>query len=157
MKKLLILSLLVFTSVCFAQIESFDSTYINELKQDVWGTYREIVEDNLTLTEDQATIFWPLCDAYIADLGKIFEKRVEIISNYMMNYYAMDDATAKDLLNKSIQSEQEILNTRRDYINKMLEKLPAPLVGKFFQVDVRVTALANLVRMSSVPLVREEE
>ena len=42
-------------------------------------------------------------------------------------------------------------------LDKMFEQLPAPLVGKFFQIDNRVSALVDLVRMSSTPLVRDEE
>jgi hypothetical protein len=49
------------------------------------------------------------------------------------------------------------LDLRKEYLNKMFEQLPAPLVGKFFQIDNRVSALLDLVRMSATPLVRDEE
>lgn len=157
MKKLLGLSLLVFTSLSFAQIESFDSTYIEGLKKDVGGTFKEIVKENLKLTEDEAKIFWPLFDEYLAARGPLFEERVNITEEYMMNYYAMDDATAKDLIYKTVQSNQDLLDLRKEYLNKMFEQLPAPIVGKFFQIDNRVSALLDLVRMSATPLVRDEE
>jgi len=149
--------LLLFTSLSFAQIESFDSTYIEGLKKDVGGTFKEIVKDNLKLTEDEANKFWPLFDEYMAARSPIFEERVSITEEYMMNYYAMDDATAKDLIIKSMQSYQDLIDLRKDYINKMFEVLPAPLVGKFFQLDNRVSAVLDLVRMSATPLVRDEE
>ena len=157
MKKLLVLSLLVFTSLSFAQIESFDSTYIEGLKKDVGGTFKDIVKDNLKLTEDEAKVFWPLFDEYMAARSPIFEERVSLTEEYMMNYYAMDDATAKDLINKSIQSQQDLTDLRKEYLNKMFEVLPAPLVGKFFQLDNRVSTVLDLVRMSATPLVRDEE
>lgn len=157
MKKLLVLSLLVFTSLSFAQIESFDSTYIEGLKKDAGGTFKEIVKENLTLTEDEAKVFWPLFDEYLSARGPIFEERVNITEEYMMNYYAMDDATAKDLINKSMQSYQDLMELRKEYVNKMFEVLPAQLVGKFFQIDNRVSTVLDLVRMSATPLVREEE
>ena len=157
MKKLLVLSLLVFTSLSFAQIESFDSTYIEGLKKDVGGTFKDIVKDNLKLTEDEAKVFWPLFDEYLAARSPIFEERVSITEEFMMNYYAMDDATAKDLINKAIQSQQDLMDVRKEYLNKMFEVLPAPLVGKFFQLDNRVSAVVDLVRMSATPLVRDEE
>ncbi|MBE0570606.1 MAG: hypothetical protein IH618_03605 [Ignavibacteriaceae bacterium] len=157
MKKLLVLSLLVFTSLSFSQIESFDSTYIEGLKKDVGGTFKEIVKENLKLTEDEAKIFWPLFDEYMAARSPIFEERVSITEEYMMNYYALDDATAKDLINKSVQSNQDLLDLRKEYLDKMFEQLPAPLVGKFFQLDNRISALVDLVRMSATPLVRDEE
>lgn len=157
MKKLLILITLLVSSLSFAQIQSFDSTYIEGLKKDVGGTFREIVKENLELSADEAKIFWPLFDEYMAERSPVFEERVNITEEYMMNYYALDDATAKDLINKSVQSNQKLLDLRKEYLNKMFEQLPAPLVGKFFQIDNRVSALVDLVRMSSTPLVREKE
>ncbi len=156
MKKLLVL-VLVFTSLSFAQIESFDSTYIDGIKKDLGGTFKEIVKDNLKLTEDEANKFWPLFDEYMAARSPIMEEKVAITEEFMMNYYAMDDATAKDLLAKTMKSYQDLLDLRKEYVNKMFEQLPAPIVGKFFQIDNRVTAVAEVVRMSATPLVRDEE
>ena len=157
MKKLLVLLVLVFTSLSFAQIESFDSTYIDGIKKDLGGTFKEIVKDNLKLTEDEANKFWPLFDEYMAARNPIMEEKVAITEEFMMNYYAMDDATAKDLLAKTMKSYQDLLDLRKEYVNKMFEQLPAPIVGKFFQIDNRVTAVAEVVRMSATPLVRDEE
>jgi len=157
MKKISVLFILVFASITFAQIESFDSSYIDELKADVWGTYVEIVTDNLTLTAEQAEIFWPMLDQFIADRNKVADMRIKNTEEYMINYYDLDDAKAKDLLNKAVEIEQERMNVSREFMDKLLEKFPPQLVGKFFQLDARLTALMDLVRMSSVPLVREEE
>jgi len=157
MKKLIVLSLLFFASVSFAQIQSFDSEYIEEVKADAWGTYVEIVADNLTLTDEQVQIFTPILESYIADQTKVADMRIQNTKDYMMNYYDLDDATAAKLLNKAMEIEQERLNIRREYMDKMLEKLPPQIVGKFFQLDARIFALIDLVRMSATPLVREEE
>lgn len=157
MKKLFVFFLLIFASINFAQIESFDSEYIDEVKADAWGTYIEIIDDNLVLTDEQAEIFMPMLEQYLADQGKVADMRVKNTENYMMNYYDLDDATAKELLNKAVEIEQERMNIRREYMDKMLEKLPPQVVGKFFQLDARIFALIDLVRMSSIPLVREED
>jgi hypothetical protein len=157
MKTLTLVLILMFFSVSFAQIESFDSEYIDEIKQDAWGTYVEIVADNLTLTDEQAQIFAPMLESYIADQTKVADMRIQNTKDYMMNYYDLDDDTATKLLNKAVEIEQERLNIRREYMDKMLEKLPPQVVGKFFQLDARIFALIDLVRMSSIPMVREEE
>lgn len=157
MKKLLFLFTFLITSFGFAQIASFDSTYIADIKNDLAGTFREVVEDNMKLSEDHAKIFWPLFDKYLTARNPIFEERIRITEDYMINYYGMDDETAKDLLNRSAQLNLDLSNIKKEYLNLMLEQLPAPLVGKFFQIDTRFQALADLVRMSSTPLVRDEE
>jgi hypothetical protein len=157
MKKLIVFSLLVFTALSYAQIDSFDSSYIDEVKADAWGTYVEIIGDNLTLTDEQVQIFTPILESYIADQTKVADMRIENTKDYMMNYYDLDDATATKLLNKGVEIEQERMNIRREYMDKMLENLPPQVVGKFFQLDARIFALIDLVRMSSIPLVRQGE
>lgn len=157
MKKISVLFALIFASTSFAQIDSFDSSYIDEVKADAWGTYIQIIGDNLTLTDEQAQILAPIMESYIADQNKVADMRVKNTENYMMNYYDLDDATATDLLNKAFEIEQERLNIKREYVDKMLEKLPPTVVGKFFQLDARIFALIDLVRMSSIPLVRQGE
>ena len=157
MKKISFLIVLIFASITFAQIESFDSEYIDEVKQDAWGAYVEIIGDNLTLTDEQAQIFAPMLESYIADQSKVADMRIENTKDYLMNYYDLDDATATKLLNKAVEVEQERMNIRREYMDRMLEKLPPQVVGKFFQLDARIFALIDLVRMSSIPLVRQGE
>lgn len=157
MKKLFLIPMLFIASLTFAQIESFDNSYIEALKEDVIATSKEIVMQNLKLTEEEAKIFWPLYDEYMAAHAPIVDNRVKITEEYMMNYYGMDDATAKDLISKTMQSYQDLLDLKKEYVNKMFEVLPAPVVGKFFQLDNRISALVDLVRMSATPLIREEE
>jgi hypothetical protein len=157
MKKLFLIPMLFIASFTFAQIESFDNSYVEGLKEDVVATSKEIVMQNLKLTEDEAKIFWPLYDEYMAAHAPIVDNRVKITEEYMMNYYGMDDETAKDLISKTMQSYQDLLDLKKEYVNKMLEQLPAPVVGKFFQLDNRISALVDLVRMSATPLVRDEE
>lgn len=157
MKKLFILTFLFGSSICFAQIESFDSTYIEGIKKNVKSAITEIVKDNMTLTEEQAKIFWPLFNDYIAAYDSIRNQSAAIIEEYMMNYYGMDDKTAKELLTKSMKLNEEVFTLKKKHLDIMLGKLPAVVVGKFFQIDARTTALVDVVRMSSVPLVRKPE
>lgn len=157
MKKLLVLQILFIASFTFAQIDSFDSSYIERLKKDVDVTSKEIVGENLKLTGEEAKIFWPLYDEYMSARNPIIDHRIEIVAEYMKNYSSMDDKTAKDLINKSLKSYRDLLDVKEKYINKMYEHLPAPLVGKYFQIDNRLSALLDLIRMSSIPLIQNEK
>ena len=157
MKKLLILSLLIFCSLGFAQIESFESDYVEMLKKNIQDESRMIVADNLTLTEEQAEIFWPLYDEYDAAYDKLVDERVKVIEDYMMNYYGLDEETGKELITKSIELKQKVVDIQKEYINKMLDVLPISVVGKFFQIDNRITAIIDIARMANLPFIREEE
>ncbi|MDH3267410.1 MAG: hypothetical protein OEM46_01010 [Ignavibacteria bacterium] len=157
MKKLIIMSLLFFCSFGFAQVESFESGYVEMLKKDIQENSRQIVADNLTLTEKQAKIFWPLYDDYDAAYDKLVDERVKVIEDYMMNYYGLDEETGKALITKSMDLKQKAVDIQKEYINKMMKDLPVSVVGKFFQIDNRIAAIIDIARMANLPLVREEE
>ena len=157
MKKLFVFFLLIFTSMSFAQIESFESDYVQMLKKDIQEASKQIVADNLTLTEEQATIFWPLYDEYDAAYDNLVNERVKVIEEYIMNYYGLDEAIGKDLISKSINLKYKAVDLQKEYIDKMLEVLPISVVGKFFQLDNRIAALIDIGRMSNLPMIREED
>lgn len=157
MKKTIILASLLFCSLGFAQVESFESEYVEMLKKDIQAESRKIVADNLTLTEDQSKIFWPIYDEYDAAYDKMVDERVEVIKEYMMNFYGMDEETGRKLIAKSIDLKEKAVDLQKKYINKMLEVLPISVVGKFFQIDNRIAAIIDITRMANLPLLREEE
>jgi hypothetical protein len=157
MKKLVILPLLLIFSTGFAQIESFESEYVEMLKKNIQDESRLIVAENLTLTEEQAEIFWPLYDEYDAAYDGLVNERVKVIEDYMMNYYGLDEEVGKELIAKSIELKKKAVDLQEEYVNKMLEVLPISVVGKFFQIDNRIAALIDIARMANIPLMREEQ
>lgn len=157
MKKIIIISLLLFSSFGFAQVKSFESDYVEMLKKDIQENSKQIVSDNLTLTEEQAKIFWPIYDEYDKAYDKLVDERVGVIKDYMMNYYGLDEETGKELITKSIDLKQKAVDIQKEYINKMMKVLPISVVGKFFQIDNRISAIIDIARMANLPLIREEE
>ena len=157
MKKLIFIPLLLFVTYSSAQIKSFESEYVDMLKKDIQAESRNIVANNLTLTDEQAKVFWPLYDEYDAAYDKMVNDRVEVIKDYMMHYYGMDEGKGKELIDKSINLKEKAVDLQKEYINKMLEVLPISVVGKFFQIDNRIAAIIDITRMANLPLMREEE
>ena len=75
MKKIIVLSVLFFCSFGFAQVEAFDADYIEAFKKDVQAESRKMVNENLTLTEEEGKVFSEelICDI-IVDKYKTFLK-----------------------------------------------------------------------------------
>jgi len=157
MKKLAILILFFACAVGYSQTEHFETAYIQLIKKDIQAESRNIVEGNLELTDEQAAIFWPLYDEYDVAYDAVVDERLKIIEDYMLDYYALDDETTKDLINRSMELNQKILDTKKEYTDKMLDVLPATVVGKFFQIDSRIGAVIDVIRLSTIPLIRKEE
>ncbi len=106
MKNLTIILLLgLFVSVN-AQTEYFE-TDIQGIRTDIREVAKEIVAENVELTPDQAKIFWPLYDEYMAELALLGDKEVKLTEEYMLNFYLMEEKTASNLLD-------DVLNLERD-------------------------------------------
>jgi len=156
MKKLSIILTLLFAVAGYAQIEHFEADYIQLFKKDVQAEARSIIEDNLELTEKQAKEFWPLYDEYDAAMDLLFDERINLYAEYLLDYLALSDETAVELIGKFSAFDQNKLDTQNKFTQKFMEILPAKVVGKFLQLDHRIDLMIELQKTSRIPLIKIE-
>ena len=111
----------------------------------------------MELTPDQAKIFWPLYDEYMAELALLGDKEVKLTEEYMPNFYLMEEKTASNLLDEVLNLERDKQSLKAEYIRKMKKVLPAKVVGKFYQVQRRLELLIDAEKVSRIPLLKKEE
>ena len=157
MKKLFIISILVLLAVSTINAQFFKQSDIDIYKNDVAGQAKNLVKEHLDLTEDQAKIFWPLYDEYHSKSEKILNEELMFLEDYLMHYYILDDAKAKELVGKSITLKRNRLDLQEEYFEKMSKVLPAKLAGKFLQIDTRLNLMINQQRSEKMPLVRDQD
>ena len=156
MKNLTIILLLgLFVSVN-AQTEYFE-TDIQGIRTDIREVAKEIVAENLELTTEQAKIFWPLYDEYMAEVKILGDQEIKLTEEYMLNFYLMEEKTASNLLEDVLDLERDKQSLKSEYIRKMKKVLPAKVVGKFYQIDRRLSLLIDAEKVSRVPLLKKEE
>ena len=156
MKNLIIVLLLgLFVSVN-AQTEYFE-TDIQGIRTDIREVAKEIVAENMVLTADEAKIFWPLYDEYMAEVKLLGDQEVKLTEEYMLNFYLMEEKTASNLLDDVLNLERDKQSLKSEYIRKMKKVLPAKVVGKFYQIEKRLTLLIDAEKVSRIPLLKKEE
>ena len=156
MKNLTIILLLGLFVSLNAQTEYFE-TDIRGIRTDIREVAKEIVAENLELTTEQAKIFWPLYDEYMAELALLGDKEVKLTEEYMLNFYLMEEKTASNLLDEVLNLERDKQSLKSEYIRKMKKVLPAKVVGKFYQIDRRLSLLIDAEKVSRIPLLKKEE
>ncbi len=156
MKKLSIILTLLFAVAGYAQTENFEADYVQLFKKDVQAEARSIIEDNLELTEEQAKEFWPLYDEYDAAMDLLFDERVNLYAEYLLDYLALSDETAADLIDKFSAFDQRKLDTQNKFTQMFMEVLPAKVVGKFLQLYHRIDLMVELQKTSNIPLIKIE-
>lgn len=114
---------------------------------------KALVANNMPLTQAQADAFWPVYDAYQADLSAINDRTMALISNYASNYNAMTEQVASQLTTGMIQIEQDRVNLMKSYLPQFQKVLPAKLVARYYQIENKIRAAIVYSLSDQIPLV----
>ena len=112
-----------------------------------------LVAGNMDLTEAEAAKFWPVYDAYQADLGKIAERTVTLIKNYAASYETMTDEAADKLLTELLGIEKDRVALMQSYRPRFAAVVPARKVSRYYQIENKIRAVINYELADAIPLV----
>jgi len=115
---------------------------------------KRIVGANMQLTEEEQKGFWPLYDTYQAELNKLEDKEIALITMYAEHYQDMTDQKAQELLDQFLAVDEEALKVRRAHVKKFLKVLPAKRVARYVQVENKLNAIVNYDLARGIPLVK---
>jgi|SRR5208337_2073462 len=128
-------------------------TDIQLLRSDVQAGKNQIIADTMQFTGAESLAFWPVYRDYAHDQQEIGDDRVQLIKDYAQNFDSMDDAKARDMVQRMINIEDRTLNLREDYWPRFMKALGAKRAAKFYQVDNRLTLIVNLQLTAEIPLI----
>ena len=153
MKRIFLACTLLFACTAFAQ-DSMDQ-WIKMLKEDLKAHKKDIVTEEMkTFTPEEAKRFWPIYDAYNAELGKFVDARLAVMKAYIDDYDTLTDAQATELLNRrfNIQKQRNALD---DKYRKQFETALSPKrLVRFYQIEHQLQLLIELQATSSLPLAK---
>jgi hypothetical protein len=155
MKNLTIVLLLGLFFSVNAQTKYFE-TDIQGIRSDIREVSKEIFAENMVLTPDEAKIFWPLYDEYMAEVKILGDKEVALTEEYMLNYMLMEEATAGNLLEDILNLERDKQSLKSEYVRKMKKVLPAKVVGRFYQIERRLSLLIDAEKVSRMPMLKKD-
>ena len=151
MKKLLFVLALLSVVPVFA-----DDVTLNQFVQLLKTDLRAQAKDNIrrgmvTFTDEEAKLFWPVYDAYMAELGSFLDARVALIASYADDYDNMTDAKAQELLNRRF--EQLKLRDKLDvkYRPQFAKTLSPRRLVRFYQIQHELEVLIELRAVSQIP------
>jgi len=126
---------------------------IEMLRANLRAQRKQIVAENMTLTADEATKFWPIFDQYRKEAIKPNDERWALIKEYAANYSTMTDAQAQDYMKRATAVEQQLLELRMKYV-PIFEKVISPKkTALWYQIDRRIDLLINLQLSTTIPMV----
>jgi len=128
-------------------------TDIQLLRSDLQSAKNQVIADTMKFTDAESTAFWPVYRDYTHDQHVIADKRLQVIKDYAKFYDTMDDAKAKDMVQRMMNVDDELLNLREKYWPKFEQALGAKRAAKFYQVDNRLSLMINVQLASQIPLI----
>lgn len=90
-----------------AQSNNITDQDVEMLRVDLRAQRKQIVAQNMTLTADEATKFWPIFDQYRQEAIKPNDERWAVIKEYAANYSTMTDEQAQDYIKRATTVDQQ--------------------------------------------------
>ena len=137
-----------------AQLEAEFEKNLAMMRQDLRSNKKQILAANLPLTDVEATKFWPVYDAYVAEMKTRNDEFYGVIKDYAVNQKTMTDAQAMALIKRWADIQVATAQVRQKYIPLVEKVLPGKKAALFFQIDRRIYALMDMQVASVLPLVQ---
>jgi hypothetical protein len=126
--------------------------FIELLRKDVRSQKKQIIAENMGLTDGEAEKFWPVYDRYAADLSKIYDTKLALLNDYTERNSTMTGEQAENYIRKRGEIEQSIMQLRLKYMPEFRRVLSGRETALFYQLDWRLD-LAIDVELAQVPLI----
>lgn len=125
-----------------------------DLVRSIYQTDRQaFVTEALQLTESEGKTFWPLYQAYRADVDKIGDGLVKLVLEYGDLYPNVSDADARRLLKEYLALEQKLVKKRSWYLKRAGKTLPAAKALRWAQVENRMDLALRLQLAGTIPII----
>jgi hypothetical protein len=126
---------------------------IQMLRSEIGKDRREIVKNNMLLTESEGPRFWPLYDQYRAEINKLGDRRTRLITDYAANRNSMSEDEAARLTKERFQIQKDKLDIQESYYKKMSKALSERTAARFFHIDSKLDTALDAQLAARIPLV----
>ena len=137
--------------------DAFTNQQFALLLKDIRSIKKQVIAANLTLTDSEATKFWPVYEQYSADFGKINEARTITIKEYSDGYGTLTDDQADSLIRRWLDTDISAAQLRQKYVPIMRKVLSGKKAATFFQLDRRISMMIDVQLTSQLPLVQSQD
>jgi Spy/CpxP family protein refolding chaperone len=121
------------------------------LKQ-VMTDRKSVYANNLKLTEDESKKFWPIYDAYEAEVKKVNDRFLANLNRFVENYDTLSESDAADVLKEKMAIEKQREALKQEYTRKVAKVLPPKKALRYAQIETRVDNMLRRDVYSLIPL-----
>jgi Spy/CpxP family protein refolding chaperone len=126
--------------------------FIELLRKDVRSQKKQIIAENMDLSDAEAERFWPVYDQYSAELSRVYDTKIALLNDYTENYGTMTGEQAENYIRKRAEVEQSIMQLRLKYVPAFRKVLSGRETALFYQLDWRLGLVID-IELVQVPLI----
>jgi hypothetical protein len=145
------------TGVLVKNADNLSDQQLALMHRQIDSVKRQLIAANLTLTDTEATKFWPVYEQYSAEFKKITDTKSTLIKEYADGYGTLTDEQADSLIRRWLDSDIAAFELRRKYLPIFRQVLNARITATFFQVEHRINAIIDLQLTSQLPLMQGQD
>jgi hypothetical protein len=118
---------------------------------------KEIIADELRLTEEEARIFWPIYEEYHSSVMVVRDRYTETLGDYIRTYRAgeITDQYAEKFIGKGLSFKRDLLKIQEKYLSTFKKALPIRKAVRFYQLENNMDADIDAQLAGFVPLMED--
>jgi hypothetical protein len=141
---------IIFVVATFAFVNAGDSP-CDLLKSDLAAQRVDLIKQNVSFTEAQAEMFWPLYEEYAAAVTANFERQAMFTSQMAEDYDSLDAKTASGITGELMDINENIGTLQRRFHKTIRSELPSPMVAQLMTLELQINWIASLQVASQLP------
>ena len=132
------------------------SQELDLLRKDIRSQKKQLMAQNLKLTDEQATKFWPVYDQYTAELVKINNKKYATMQKFADQFGTLTDDQAMSLIQQWLSVDTQVSQLRSKYLPVVAQAIGGKQAATWAQLDRRLQMMIDLQLGARVPLVQSQ-
>ena len=116
---------------------------------------KDIVREEMQLSQEEQAEFWSAYDSYRADLNPISDRYAALVTTYVEAYRAgaVTEKFANKLIDDYLDIQSEILDVRKKHLRIFRKALPALKAARFYQLENKIDAELEAQLALVIPLI----
>ena len=129
-----------------------------EMARIFMATERDLViEEELRFSAAEEEGFWPIYEDYRADIEVVQDQYAELVAGYAANYLNLSEDAADTMIGEYFAIQIRLIEVRQGYVGRFRGALSAQKLARFYQIENKIDAVAQLILMKDIPLVEIAE
>ncbi len=148
---LLLLTCVVMLNGTIALAQEKEDVLARYLRVDIAAKKTQVMSSAMLLSAQEEQAFMPAYQQYQQELAQFTDGRQALIKQYAKDYKTLDDAQAKELMDRVFELQELRLSILRKYVTAMQKILPIKLMARFVQVEFQIQRLMDLQSNMELP------